>query len=112
MIFPVINSVFGDTPPPIIWIAGVTVDVKVWEIATTNIEANPMVHRKQVVGWLKRNLYPIYLPRFHQLRCLPPLPITRTEDTFGYWKGVTRWIIGTWWIKVYQFHKKIGVGRI
>ena len=107
-----IDGVFGDTPSPIIRIAGVTVDVKVWKIAAANIYANPVVRRKQVSGWLKRNLNLIYLPRLHRLRCLPRLPVTGTEDTFRYREGVTCWVIGTWGIKINQFHEKVGIGRI
>lgn len=62
MISPVINSVFGDTSPPIIRIAGVTIDVKVWEVAATDIVANPVIYPKQIGGVLTRNLDLIYLP--------------------------------------------------
>ena len=65
VILSMIDGVFGDTPLFIIRIAGVTIDVKVWEIAATNIEANPMVLRKQVGGWLKWHLDLVYFPRFH-----------------------------------------------
>ena len=51
-----IDGVLDDTPPPIIRIASVAIDVKVWEIAATNIDTNPVVHRKQVGGWLKKLL--------------------------------------------------------
>ena len=47
------DSVFGKTPPPIIRIAGVAVDIKIWEIAATNVDTNPVIHCKQVGRWLK-----------------------------------------------------------
>ena len=46
MIHLMIDGVFSDTPPPIIRITGVAVDVKVWKIAATNIDTNPVIHRR------------------------------------------------------------------